>query len=270
MRAAGPVFCRLAFSFSSSVRRGTRANARRILGEHSTRAQQDDLARGVLASFYFFCCELARNFDSPREKLLTQIESVEGESKYLEARALGKGVIVLTAHMGSFEIALSALRTIEEKITVVFRRDAVGGFEKIRSTVRRNLQIQEAALDDGWPVWLRLRNALQAGETVVMQGDRVMPDQKGIAIEFLGGHIELPAGPAKLALAAGSPIVPIFCIGTDSGRIRLFVEPPIHVENGDVDAVIRQFGAVLEKFVKAHPGQWLMLQPVLIEDRKIS
>ena len=74
-----------------------------------------------------------------------------------------------------------------------------------------------------------LRNALANDEAVLIQGDRVMPGQKGQAVRFFGGHILLPTGPVRLALISGAPIIPVYSVRTPEGKIRLFIEKPIVV-----------------------------------------
>ena len=103
-------FCRVVFACSPWIRRGTTANARRVLGPGATEARVRDLALKTLRSFYLFCCDVGRSLGMSREQLLAQIDSDEGRAHYDAARALGRGVIVATAHMGSFEVGLAALR----------------------------------------------------------------------------------------------------------------------------------------------------------------
>ena len=116
---------------------------------------------------------------------------------------------------------------------VVFKRDDMSRFEQVRSALRKRLGVIEAPIDDGWTVWLRLRDALMRNEVVMLQADRVMPGQKGCPLPFLHGHVELPTGPIKLALASGAPVVPIFALRTRSGRMQINIEPPIFVEPSD-------------------------------------
>ena len=119
---------------------------------------------------------------------------------------------------------------------------------------------------------MRLRDALLADEVVVLQGDRVMPGQKGEPVGFLGGTLLLPAGPVKMALATGAPIVPIFSVRTGDAKVRLFIEEPIDVQPDDGDAAgaahpaLIEWAAVLERYVRSYPDQWLMLRPAWCED----
>lgn len=265
--------CRGVFFCSRSIREGTLANARRVLGSGACRTEVDALARRTLNSFYLFCCDVGRSFGMSRGELLERVESAEGHANYLAARAAGKGVIVVTAHMGSFEVGMAALTDVEKKqIHVVFRRDRFARFERQRSALRARLGVAEAPVDEGWTVWVRLRDALLADSAVVLQGDRVMPGQKGEAVPFLEGTLRLPPGAVKLAIATGAPIVPIFSIRTSAGKVKLFIEPCIEVGPGRPGGrgphpALLQWAATLERYVRAHPEQWLLLQPALIEDQ---
>lgn len=266
-------FCRGVFFCSRSIREGTSANARRLLGPGARRSEVDALARRTLNSFYLFCCDVGRSFGMSRAELLARVESVEGHPHYLAARAAGKGVIVVTAHMGSFEVGMAALSEVEKNtIHVVFRRDRFARFERQRSALRARLGVAEAPVDEGWTVWVRLRDALLADGAVVLQGDRVMPGQKGEAVPFLGGTLMLPPGAVKLAMATGAPIVPIFSVRTVAGKVKLFIEPCIEVGErsaavGGPHPALLQWAATLERYVRAHPEQWLLLRPALAEDQ---
>lgn len=270
LRLTRGVLARLAFRCSPAVRAGTLANAGRILGSGSTQAERARLARRVVENFILFCHDVGRSARLTHDGLLGQIERIEGHEHYDAARALGRGAIVLTAHMGSFEVGMAALRRQDARVHVVFRRDALDRFERMRSALRAKLGVIEAPVDDGWTVWMRLRDALLNDEVVVLQGDRVMPGQKGQRAAVLGADMLLPAGPVKLARATGAPIVPVFAVRTPGGKVRLCIEPAIEVERDEtgagVERAMEQVADVIGKYVAAYPEQWLMLQPAWCED----
>jgi KDO2-lipid IV(A) lauroyltransferase len=174
--------------------------------------------------------------------------------------------------MGSFEAGIAALLKNEPKpVHVVFKRDARGRFEEIRRSLRQRLGVHEAAIDDGWSIWVGLRDALTRDEVVVMQGDRVMPGQKGQAVPFLHGHLLMPNGPIKLAIASGAPLIPIFSVRTPDGRIAIRIEDAIHVDPAaepvrGVHPALLQLTTVIERYIRQYPEQWLLLQPAFCED----
>jgi lauroyl/myristoyl acyltransferase len=257
-----------ALRFSEVIRVATLANARRIFGPEVTPEQCRAYGKKVASSFYDSVYDLGASLRVTPERLAGRIESVEGHERYLAARALRKGAIIATAHLGSFETGLAALLRHEPRIHVVFKRDPIGSFEQLRSALRRHLGVIEAPIDDGWSLWLRLREALQQDEVVMVQADRVMPRQKGCRVPFLHGHVLLPTGPIKLAIAAGAPIIPVFAVLGAGRRIRICIEDPIFVSESQDSPhpALLQLARVLEKYVSSYPEQWLLFHKAFCED----
>jgi len=270
-RTTKPWYVRWAWRTSRAMRNGTLANARWILGPDSSTQQRRAMGMGVVASFYEFIFEMGRNEARNVHDLTSDVHQVEGREHYDRARALKRGAIIATAHLGSFETGVASLKAREPHVHVVFRRDEVAEFERLRSLQRRRLGVREQPLEDGFAIWLRLREALARDEVVLVQADRVLPGQRGVRVPFCKGHLILPVGPIKLALTTGAPIIPVFSIRTGPGLVRIFMEPAIMVEPGDPDVggvhpALAALAAVIEKYVTRYPEQWLMVNPVFWED----
>ncbi|HWE05959.1 MAG TPA: lysophospholipid acyltransferase family protein, partial [Rhizomicrobium sp.] len=264
-RGTKPFFLYFVWNYSAHLYGGTMANAARILGPSSTLVEREALARRIIGNFYDFVCDVGLCLGQSPEEMAQRIDRVEGHELYDSIRhsgkTAGKGAIIATAHMGSFEVGAAALMQHEKRLHVLFRRDKLDLFEQIRSTLRKKIGVVEVPLDQGWTIWMRLRDALANDEVVLIQGDRVMPGQKGQPVKFFDGHILMPTGPARLAMVSGSPIIPVFSVRTPKGKIRLFIEEPILV--GDMpggvslDEAMNKLAAVLEKYVRKYPDQWL-------------
>lgn len=259
-----------AWCFSRHIRDHTSDNAAHIFPTPLSTSQRRSFGLGVTRSFYDFVRDMGLSLKADRQQLLARIEAVHGLETYQATRSHGKGAVILTAHMGSFEVGLAALSQYESRIHVVFKRDRHEVFERLRADLRKRLNVQEAAIDDGWPIWMRLRDALVNNEVVALQGDRVLPPQKGAAMPLLGGKVVLPTGPIKLALAAGSPIIPIFSIRGGGDRVRIYIEQPIMVDAGldeqVIPAAMRQWAQVLGRYIGRYPDQWLVLEKAFCED----
>lgn len=259
-----------AWRLGASMRRNTMANARCVVGDSADEATCAALAKRMIRSFYLAVYELGAALRVPKHELKDHIDSVEGGDIYHEARRGKHGAVVVTAHLGCFELGMAALVEHETRVHVVFRRDASPRFDRLRSKLREKLGVWEAPVDDGWSTWSRLRDALANDEVVMIQGDRVMPGQKGVAVPFLSGRLLVPTGPLKLALIAGAPVVPVFSLRTAVGRLRIVVEEPITLtrDDGPIDArhpAVRRLAAVIEKHVRGNPDQWLMVEPLWFE-----
>lgn len=246
-----------------SLRKRLLHNASNILGPTSTIAQRTKLGHGVLGNFHTFLVDLSAGRHLSVDAIAGKAEEVEGIDHYLEARNRGNGVIVATAHMGDFETGIAALRAVESNIFVVFKRDELPVFEKLRSAQRRRLGVIEAPIDDGLKTWLMLRDALRSNATVLMQADRAMPGHGGIPVKFLHSHLLAPVGPAKLSLATGAPIVPVFSLRTARRSVHISIEPMI-VPGDDsprlaVARITTRLTRVIEQYVARYPDQWLAL-----------
>lgn len=261
---------------SVSIRRGTMANARRVLGEASTTADRTRLGKIVLANFYEFFAEVGRNSRRSQKQMLVEVESIVGHEKLIAARASGRGAIIAVAHMGSYEVATAALREYEPNINVVFKRDAQGAFERLRQDLHRRLGVNETPIDDGLGIWFHLRNRLLANDVVLIQADRVIPGQRGVKLPFLHGHLEVPTGPVKLAMAVGCPIIPVFALRVGKAKVRIIIEDAIHVQGGLRDIgpgsaphpALIQLTNLIARYVERYPDQWLLVHPAFAEDQE--
>ncbi len=270
-----PFFLWFALRYSKALLDGPTANAKRILGSTASPNEVEQLRRAMVRNAYTSIYELGRAVRSTPKQLRDWVEQADGVEHYEAARAHKKGAILVTAHLGPFEIGSSPLTTREAKVSVLFRRDDRTSFDRLRSQLRQKLGVEQISVDDGWLVWAKIRDGLLNDEVVLIMGDRVMPGQRGVEVEFMGGHMLMPVGPVKLAMATGSPIIPIFSVRTRIGRCRVVIEKPIFVPQGPdmVDGhhpAMRRIAAAIERQVQAYPDQWAVYERAWCEDQEAS
>jgi KDO2-lipid IV(A) lauroyltransferase len=254
---------------SRQIREATAANAARIYGSPLGFVARLTFARRVTRSFYEFVVDSARCSSISVKRLRGRIQSVDGLDAYKQARAQKRGAILLTAHIGSFEVGLAALSSVEPRVHVVFKRDGFGQWERARSELRRHLGVIEAPIDDGLSMLFQLKAALEADEVVVMQGDRAWPGQQSVEVPVLHGHLRLPTGPVKLAQVNDSPIIPVLAVRSGPARFRVLLGPPIVVsEYVDVRSAVAAVGEAMGRFIGAVPQQWLVLHKAFVEDQE--
>ncbi|MEM1355740.1 MAG: hypothetical protein AAGH88_12765 [Planctomycetota bacterium] len=253
------------------VRAGVRDNLAHLLPTQTSDKERDRIGRRVLLQFIRFVADLGHAQHASFEALLARAVTIEGKSHYRQARSLGKGAVIATAHLGSFEVGLAVTADMERATHVVFATDPFPRFDQLRTSLREKLGVQEARADQGWAMWGDLRDALARDEVVVMQADRVMPGQKGMSVPLLGAPAELPTGPVRLAQLTGSPILPVFAVREPDGHtIRIMIEKPIMVPDTgdprqDQSAAIVALSEAIGRVVGRYPDQWLMLHRVWVE-----
>lgn len=249
---------------SPAMRRILEENARLALGPEATEARVADVAFGMLRAMQRSIAEVLLSQRFTVDELAARVIRYWGQEGYQEARRGGRGMLVVSAHMGAFEPSLAWLRRFESRVHVLFHRDPMPSFERARRRLRETLGVIEHPVAEGVQAWAALREALLADEVVVLHGDRTMPFQRGSNIPFLGAEdTVLPTGPVRLALACGSPIVPTFCYRADDGLEIEMMAPVTHAaESLRADEVAKHPSqaaviAAIELAIRNHPDQWL-------------
>jgi KDO2-lipid IV(A) lauroyltransferase len=221
----------------------------------------------VISRFYDFVCEIGQSRGSTPEQLASRIESVDGHDLYQQARELKRGAVLVTAHFGNFEVGLAAICRIEPSVHVVFQRDEMTDFERLRHEMHRRLGVTESPIDEGMASWMSLRDALAADGVVLLQGDRALTGQKSSEVAFFDGHIHMPHGPVRLAMMMNAPLIPVYVVQTGRSRVRIVLDTPIHVcEDTEIEDVLTRLAQSLQRMVASHPDQWHVLHRAWVED----
>ncbi len=183
---------------------------------------------------------------------------VKGMEYLEEARALGKGVLVVSCHMGSYEV-VSAIWSATLTPVSFFAEELEPRalFEWYRDT-RARLGISVLTLDTGG--LRRVLQALRDEEMVVTAIDRDIVGT-GYLMPFFGQLAPIPLGPAAIALRTGTPILPVCVYRLPDDTYQAEAAPLVFAKDtGDhradqvraTEQVLRQ----LEEFIRRHPEQW--------------
>jgi lauroyl/myristoyl acyltransferase len=112
-----------------------------------------------------------------------------------------------------------------------------------------------------------LLDALRRGEIVAMQGDRPRVGSRSVVSSLFGRQVELPAGPAALARAAGVTLLPVFAIREGRRRYRVVFSPAIEVPSTgrrteDVTTAMGLAASSIERAVRRAPNQWFVFREI--------
>jgi KDO2-lipid IV(A) lauroyltransferase len=183
---------------------------------------------------------------------------VKGAEYLEEARALGKGVLVVSCHMGSYEVCAAIWSATLAPVSFFAEElEPRELFEWYRDT-RARLGISVLTLDHGG-----IRKVLQAlrdEEMVITAIDRDITGT-GHVMPFFGKPVPIPLGPAAIALRLGTPLLPVCVYRLPDDSYMAEGAPLVYAKStGDVRAdqvrateqVLRQ----IERFIQQHPEQW--------------
>jgi KDO2-lipid IV(A) lauroyltransferase len=186
--------------------------------------------------------------------------------KNFEAMQARGGAILLTAHMGSYDLGAQIFsQTSQQRIVMVRAPETdpqTRAFEERHQPeglrIEFSTQTGELALD--------LLHAVTSGGIVAIQGDRVTGGITGLPATLFGKAMEVPAGPFALAMAARAPIYPVFVMRAGRRRYRLVAFEPIEIvrsadRDADFAAAVAKWTEHLESLIGAAWHQWFAFEP---------
>jgi predicted LPLAT superfamily acyltransferase len=189
--------------------------------------------------------------------------SLEGRTDLAELLAEGRGLILVTAHVGCWQLAMSSLSALDTQVNLLIHRDE-GDLDRHffeHGNEKPPYRIIDPAGYLGGT--LEMLQVLKNGELLCIMGDRNMGSAGStVAAPFLGGPVEFPFIPYKLASATGAPVAVIFPYRSKSGGYALQVAKIIRVPKNlgrSPNAYLPyagEFVSALEKFVAENPYQF--------------
>ena len=245
--------------------RAARRNLGVILGEPEGAPEVRRLAFEMVVSHFRAWVDFLHFATRPPEDAARLVAGVVGYSRIVEGRLAGKGVLLLTAHLGNWEVGGLMLAQVNQPIHVVLVPDIFPGVERERRRLHAQSGVTEIRVDRSFVPTLSVLRALGENGIVAMQGDRDF-DNTGIAVPFFGREAFFPRGPFRVAMASGAVVLPAFIVGLPDGRYRAIVEEPLAIATeGDRDEALRKnvlaYVSILERYVRQYPEQWYCFYP---------
>jgi predicted LPLAT superfamily acyltransferase len=187
----------------------------------------------------------------------------DGEQYLKKMVADTSGGLLISAHIGNFEMAGHLLERLETRINVLML-DAEHRKIKdyLSSFTRKSFHVIPIG-DDNAHVY-EISQALRNHEIVCMHGDRFMPGSKTLQCVFLGKEAAFPTGPFYLAMKYGVPVSFVFAMKVSNRHYHFYATPPkLYVQQKSVakrDDMLRHiladYIAVMEEKIRQYPYQW--------------
>lgn len=260
------VWSLLFFMFATRVRRGAVRNLSAILpGSHPFA----NFFRAI-AVFWDFACTLT---DTNRFKAMgTMVDwEFEGLEHFDQLRDATQGAIILTAHMGNYDLgAYLFVERIKRPMTIVRAPETDPDTHRWEQETRPAWADGEFRIDfntESGMLALDLIQALRENKIVAIQGDRITPGISTFRSTFFDRPMLFPSGPFALAMATQAPIHPLFVIRIGWMRYRVVTTPPFlctrtgRDRERDIERAVLQWRGVLESVIGTHWSKWHMFEP---------
>ena len=248
----------LQYRLAHEDRRAVYRNLAVILGEGHPDIPK--MAQAVFVNFGKYLVDFLR-FDEVDRRFVNSRVTFEGRQYLDEALRRGRGAMILSAHLGNYELGAAIAAVVGYPTHIIVLNHLNPEIEAIFQRQRRGRGVHAIA------VGMALRQVfacLRRNEVLGILADRDFFDN-GIQMEFLGKRMNIPKGPAQFSIRTGASIVPTFVIREPDDRFRFIMEPPIIPEPGrdeaaEVERLTKVCITVLERYIRRYPSQWYLFR----------
>lgn len=243
-----------------------RRNLSRVVGPGNVTRE---LVRDATRSYARYWVEAFRLPRLAGEQLLdTQLTSGLVGREHLEAAmAQGRGVVLTLPHTGNWDMAGMWLANHYGGFATVAERLKPEALFEAFVRYRESLGFVVVPLTGGErPPYEQLKNVLEQGGIVCLLGERDFT-RSGVPVTFFGEATTFPAGPAKLALDTGAPLLVAHSWFTGTHRQPgwgMSVSAPVRTTT--LEETTQRVANAFERNIAAHPADWHMLQPLWPSD----
>jgi KDO2-lipid IV(A) lauroyltransferase len=257
-RACGAAIAILAYWAVSRLRSVGRQNLEMAFPEKSPE-ERERILKSEYLSLGRLLAEVPK-FPTYTKENVERIAIYDGLENYTEAAARGKGVLLMTAHMGGWEIGSFVHSLHGCWINIIVRNLDNPLLDR---WVRQMREMHGNKTHDKDEFARGLLAAMKRGETVGALMDTNMTPPQGVFVNFFGIPACTAAGLARVARHSGAAVVPAFTIWDEKlDKYRIRFEPAIPLvitDDAEADTVnnTQNYTAAIETAIRRNPGQWL-------------
>ena len=195
------------------------------------------------------------------------LEAWSGREHLAAARARGKGAMIVTGHLGHWELGGILLARLGLPLTIVTLEEPSTDLTRWREASRRHCGIRTITVGPGHPFsFVEMIQTLRRNELLAMLVDRPYA-ATGTPVEFFGQPAAFSSAPALLAEHTGAAVIPAFVLRETSGRYVSLAEPPVFMDRTGAsrEAIgenTQRLASAFESVIRQHPEQWFNYVPI--------
>ena len=197
-----------------------------------------------------------------KESIIGKILHYDGRENLAAAMAMKKGIILLTAHLGNWELGGIFFGSSGLKTNVVTIQDSNSEINEARRSYREQHNVNTITIGDSPFSTLEMLKALNNAEVVAMLIDRWREDLEYLETDFFGRQVRFPRGPFTLSRLTGAPIIVAFVVREGDGYKGIIEQPLIVDAEGRESDTLRTVVKILERYIIMYPDQWYNFTPL--------
>lgn len=257
IKSVGRVLGMLMYGIDVRHRRIVRRNLKFVYSEWPAERVKKNSKR-IFQNLGITILEICQMICFSSDDILKKVK-IRGEEHLLNAMQNNKGVILITAHLGNWEIAplfwplyfKTALTVVARQIQNKIINRWIHG---LRTRFGSRIIYKDVALPE-------MTRTLRQGKVLAILIDQGTKSSLGVKIKFFNKFATTTPGAALLAMRCKSPVLPGFCTRNDDGLFTIRLEPPLVLKRtDDLSADLRTNTQIMtdaiETMVRKYPEQW--------------
>jgi KDO2-lipid IV(A) lauroyltransferase len=246
----------LAVTFLRRTKAGMRDNFRCALG-----VSEDDAETLARKQFFEYGRHTIDVWRLRSEAYVPTVTTFEEDARVVaESRRSGRGFLLVTGHVGNWEMGAVTLRQHDLVPAVVGQAELDPNVQEMRQQLRERLGVESIDIGSSMATAFKVRAAVDAGRAVALLVDRAYPEDR-VVVPFFGKPTPFLRSPALLARFCGCDILPGFFLrNSDGSYFNVCGEPlsadPARTADDDAVRIMSRVAADLEGVVRRYPTQW--------------
>lgn len=216
------------------------------------------LARGVFQNMGITFLEICQMFSFSGKDILRNVR-IRGEENLFEALKSPKGLILISAHLGNWEMGHIFISVYLRKPMLLIARKIQSGIlnrwiHRLRSRFGNTIIDKKGALRE-------MARTLSEGKILALLIDQGTKRSEGVEVTFFGRTTTMTPAPAMLARRYDCSVLPAFCVREPDAGLTLLFEPPLRFEktndsHADLLKNTQTMAYTIEQAVRDHMEQW--------------
>ena len=187
----------------------------------------------------------------------------EGEEHLIKMAEGNTGGLLISAHIGNFEMAAHMLERVKTRVNIIMydaEHEKIKGYLSSIMNKKFNIIVIK---EDNSHIY-EINNALRDKQIVCIHGDRFIEGSKTVTSEFLGGKARFPTGPFYLSMKFSVPVSFVFAMKGTKNSYHFSASPPQYYQQQGlqqkrdivITTIINDYISCLDKTIRKYPTQW--------------
>ena len=261
----GVILSDIQYICSFRDRRAVRNNLKRILPPGT---DLSTMTREVFRNFGRYLVEFLRMDGMVNKDFIARRVKIENIDRITQALGKGKGAIIMTAHIGNWELGAVLLNMLGYPLMAVALPHKERPVNDLFNHQREVHGITVVATNSAIR---KCMEYLKSNNIIAIVGDRDFTAKGGELMDFLGTKALIPKGAAIFSKKTGAPIIPTFLIREPDNTFRLSIMEPLFPpkeadeeegvpEEEAIRRIMHRYLAIIEDQIRRYPAQWMLFR----------